>query len=289
MRRGRLRQLCPARDAARTPIESGTDAILTLGTTGKSATMTDEENNEVVKLVVEHAAGHVPAIAGSGPTARHAGAQEPHVLKLNADAPLIISPYCNKSNEEDIYQCLVHTASAVDIPCIIYNIPGRTAAASARPTWSVWPPTPTSCACSRGQGATVATGAVCVEDVPAGAVVTGVSAKVIKQANESPRTRPSSTRLQPVSEAPRPPCCRQPGPCAIRAQDGSGRRMRPDPLFACFAGGVAVATRFTGLLFLFAQPFAKAMLDSLSSPFVTVTASEWPNFSRRVVSAVPSR
>ena len=47
-------------------IESGTDAILTLGTTGKSATMTDEENNEVVKLVVEHVAGHVPAIAGSG-------------------------------------------------------------------------------------------------------------------------------------------------------------------------------------------------------------------------------
>ncbi|MBS5034197.1 MAG: dihydrodipicolinate synthase family protein [Collinsella sp.] len=45
---------------------------------------------------------------------------------MNADAPLIISPYCNKSNEEDIYQCLVHTASAVDIPCIIYNIPGRT-------------------------------------------------------------------------------------------------------------------------------------------------------------------
>lgn len=108
-------------------VENGTDAILTLGTTGESATMTDEEDNSVVKFVVDHIAGRIPVIAGSG--SNSTAAQTAKSLKyqeFGADALLIISPYYNKSNEEGIYQHLKQTADAVDIPCILYNIPGRT-------------------------------------------------------------------------------------------------------------------------------------------------------------------
>lgn len=108
-------------------IENGTDAILTLGTTGESATMTDEEDNSVVEFVVNHVAGRVPVIAGSGSNCTAAQtAKSLTYQKLGADAVLIISPYYNKSNEEGIYQHLKHTADAVDIPCVLYNIPGRT-------------------------------------------------------------------------------------------------------------------------------------------------------------------
>lgn len=108
-------------------VENGTDAILTLGTTGESATMTDEEDNSVVKFVVDHIAGRIPVIAGSG--SNSTAAQTAKSLKyqeFGADALLIISPYYNKSNEEGTYQHLKQTADAVDIPCILYNIPGRT-------------------------------------------------------------------------------------------------------------------------------------------------------------------
>ena len=107
-------------------VENGTDAILTLGTTGESATMTDEEDNSVVKFVVDHVAGRVPVIAGSGSNCTAVQtAKSLTYQKLGADAVLIISPYYNKSNEEGIYQHLKHTADATDIPCILYNIPGR--------------------------------------------------------------------------------------------------------------------------------------------------------------------
>ena len=108
-------------------VKNGTDAILTLGTTGESATMTDEEDNAVVDFVVCHVAGRIPVIAGSGSNCTAAQtAKSLSYQSLGADAVLIISPYYNKSNEEGIYQHLVHTANAVDIPCMLYNIPGRT-------------------------------------------------------------------------------------------------------------------------------------------------------------------
>ena len=108
-------------------IENGTDAILTLGTTGESATMTDEEDCEVVKFVVDHVAGRVPVIAGSGSNCTATQTRKSlDYQRLGADGLLIISPYYNKSNEGGIYHHLKHTADAVDIPCIIYNIPGRT-------------------------------------------------------------------------------------------------------------------------------------------------------------------
>ena len=108
-------------------VKSGTDAILTLGTTGESATMTDEEDNEVVEFVVRQVAGRIPVIAGSGSNCTATQTRKSLTYqKLGVDALLIISPYYNKSNEEGIYQHLKHTADAVDIPVILYNIPGRT-------------------------------------------------------------------------------------------------------------------------------------------------------------------
>lgn len=111
-------------------IENGTDAILALGTTGESATMTDEEDCEVLKFVVDHVAGRVPVIAGSGSNSTATQTRKSlEYQKLGADGLLIITPYYNKSNEEGIYQHFKQTADACDIPSILYNIPGRTGCA----------------------------------------------------------------------------------------------------------------------------------------------------------------
>lgn len=111
-------------------IENGTDAILALGTTGESATMTDEEDCAVLKFVVDHTAGRVPVIAGSGSNCTAAQTEKSLAYqKLGADGLLIITPYYNKSNEEGIYQHFKNTADTCDIPSILYNIPGRTGCA----------------------------------------------------------------------------------------------------------------------------------------------------------------
>lgn len=111
-------------------IENDTDAILALGTTGESATMTDEEDCSVLKFVVDHVAGRIPVIAGSGSNSTATQTRKSlEYQKLGADGLLIITPYYNKSNEEGIYQHFKQTADACDIPSILYNIPGRTGCA----------------------------------------------------------------------------------------------------------------------------------------------------------------
>lgn len=108
-------------------LESGTDAILTLGTTGESSTMSHEEDDEVCRAVVERVAGRVPVIAGSGSNSTQTMLEKSlSFQKLGADGLLIITPYYNKSNEEGIYQHFKTVMDAVDIPCILYNVPGRT-------------------------------------------------------------------------------------------------------------------------------------------------------------------
>ena len=108
-------------------VEQGTSGILALGTTGESTTMTAEEDAAVVKFVVDHVAGRVPVIAGSGSNSTATSIYKSQTFeKLGADALLIITPYYNKSSEEGIYQHLKAAADSVDIPCIMYNIPGRT-------------------------------------------------------------------------------------------------------------------------------------------------------------------
>lgn len=108
-------------------LANGTDAILTLGTTGESSTMTDEEDDAVCAFVVERVAGRVPVIAGSGSNSTATMLAKSHSYeRLGADGLLIITPYYNKANEEGIYRHLATVADAVDVPCILYNIPGRT-------------------------------------------------------------------------------------------------------------------------------------------------------------------
>lgn len=108
-------------------LANGTDGILVLGTTGESATMTDAEDLAVAECVVQRVAGRVPVIGGSGSNCTGESLRKSLELqKLGVDGLLVISPYYNKSNEEGIYQHLKHTADATDIPCILYNIPGRT-------------------------------------------------------------------------------------------------------------------------------------------------------------------
>ena len=108
-------------------LENSTDGILTLGTTGESSTMTHEEDAAVVSAVVERVAGRVPVIAGSGSNSTQTMLEKSlQYQELGADGLLIITPYYNKGNEEGIYRHLATVADAVDIPCIVYNIPGRT-------------------------------------------------------------------------------------------------------------------------------------------------------------------
>ena len=108
-------------------LENGTDAILTLGTTGESSTMSHEEDDEVCRCVVQRVAGRVPVIAGSGSNSTETMLEKSlSFQKLGADGLLIITPYYNKSNEEGIYRHFTTVLDAVDVPCILYNVPGRT-------------------------------------------------------------------------------------------------------------------------------------------------------------------
>ena len=108
-------------------IENKTDAILVLGTTGESSTMTHEEDEAVCKFTVDKVAGRVPVIAGSGSNCTQTMIEKSVAYeKLGADGLHIISPYYNKTNDEGMYQHFKMVADAVNIPCIIYNVPGRT-------------------------------------------------------------------------------------------------------------------------------------------------------------------
>ena len=108
-------------------LQNHTDGLLILGTTGESSTMTHEEDNAVVQAVVKQVGGRIPVIAGSGSNCTQTMVEKSLAYQeLGADGLLIITPYYNKSNEEGIYQHLKKVADAVDIPCILYNIPGRT-------------------------------------------------------------------------------------------------------------------------------------------------------------------
>ena len=108
-------------------IENGTDAILALGTTGESSTMTHEEDDAVLQTVIAAAAGRVPVIAGTGSNATQTMLEKSlRAQELGADGLLLITPYYNKGNAEGICRHFAAVADAVSIPCILYNVPGRT-------------------------------------------------------------------------------------------------------------------------------------------------------------------
>ncbi|MBF6649234.1 4-hydroxy-tetrahydrodipicolinate synthase [Methylobacter sp. BlB1] len=109
-------------------IEQGTDAIVAVGTTGESATLDEDEHCEVIKLVVDYAGGRIPVIAGTGANATtEAIALTRRAKEAGADACLLVTPYYNKPTQEGLYLHHKAIAEAVDIPQILYNVPGRTA------------------------------------------------------------------------------------------------------------------------------------------------------------------
>ena len=108
-------------------IANGTHGIVPCGTTGESATLSHEEHERVVALTVEVVNRRVPVIAGTGSNATdEAIAFTAHAKRAGADGALLITPYYNKPTQEGLYQHYAAVARAVDLPLILYNIPGRT-------------------------------------------------------------------------------------------------------------------------------------------------------------------
>jgi len=109
-------------------IERGTDGIVPCGTTGESATLTHDEHCRVIDIVIDQTKKRVPVIAGSGSNSTHETVYlTEHAKKAGADGALIITPYYNKPTQEGLYQHFKYVAERVDIPIVMYNVPGRTA------------------------------------------------------------------------------------------------------------------------------------------------------------------
>jgi 4-hydroxy-tetrahydrodipicolinate synthase len=110
-------------------IAEGTNAIVSVGTTGESPTVTPEEHGELIRVAVEAAKRRVPVIAGTGgnSTAEAIELTE-HARKVGADATLQVVPYYNKPTQEGLYRHFRAIAERVDLPVILYNVPGRTVA-----------------------------------------------------------------------------------------------------------------------------------------------------------------
>ena len=109
-------------------IKEGTDGLVPCGTTGESPTLSHAEHMRVVELCVEAAGGRVPVIAGAGSNSTdEAIALTKHAKKAGAAAALIVTPYYNKPTQEGLYLHYKAIAEAVDLPILIYNIPGRSA------------------------------------------------------------------------------------------------------------------------------------------------------------------
>jgi 4-hydroxy-tetrahydrodipicolinate synthase len=110
-------------------IDEGTDGIVVVGTTGESPTVDFEEHTLLIKTAIEQAAGRVPVIAGTGANStREAIELQAFAKKAGADQCLSVVPYYNKPTQEGLYRHFKAVAEAVDIPMILYNVPGRTVA-----------------------------------------------------------------------------------------------------------------------------------------------------------------
>ena len=108
-------------------IDNGTDAIVICGTTGESPTMTDEEHTACIRYAVKKTAGRVPVIAGTGSNdTRYAIWLSRQAQADGADALLLVTPYYNKTSQAGLIAHYTAIADAVDLPCILYNVPSRT-------------------------------------------------------------------------------------------------------------------------------------------------------------------
>jgi 4-hydroxy-tetrahydrodipicolinate synthase len=116
-------------------IQEGTDGIVVVGTTGESPTVNVDEHNLLIKTVVEHAKGRVPVIAGTGANSTAEAIElTQYAREVGAVASLSVAPYYNKPTQEGMYRHYRAIAEAVDLPIILYNVPGRTVADIANDT-----------------------------------------------------------------------------------------------------------------------------------------------------------
>jgi 4-hydroxy-tetrahydrodipicolinate synthase len=110
-------------------VQEGTDALVVVGTTGESPTASMEEHAELIRVAVEHAAGRIPVIAGVGANSTDEAIHlTRHAKTVGAQAGLSVVPYYNKPSQEGLYRHFRAVAEAVDLPTILYNVPGRTVA-----------------------------------------------------------------------------------------------------------------------------------------------------------------
>ncbi|WP_425258123.1 4-hydroxy-tetrahydrodipicolinate synthase [Rubrivivax sp. RP6-9] len=110
-------------------IAEGTDCIGVVGTTGESPTVSVQEHCEIIRVAVEHAKGRVPIMAGAGGNATAEAIElSKYAKQVGADCTLQVVPYYNKPSQEGIYRHFKAIAEAVDIPVVLYNVPGRTVA-----------------------------------------------------------------------------------------------------------------------------------------------------------------
>ena len=110
-------------------IAQGTDCIGVVGTTGESPTVSVDEHCEIIRVSVAHAKGRVPIMAGTGGNSTREAIELSRFAKeVGADCTLSVVPYYNKPSQEGIYQHFKAIAEAVDIPMVLYNVPGRTVA-----------------------------------------------------------------------------------------------------------------------------------------------------------------
>ena len=110
-------------------LDSGTDGIVPVGTTGESPTLTNEEHKKVIERVVDAVDGDVPVIAGTGSNSTAEAIElTEHARRIGADASLQVTPYYNKPTQEGFYQHFKMIAEEVNLPVVLYNIPGRSAA-----------------------------------------------------------------------------------------------------------------------------------------------------------------
>ena len=110
-------------------IESGTSAIVAVGTTGESPTVSVEEHAQLIRVAAEHCRGRVPVIAGTGANStREAIELTRHAFEVGVDASLQVAPYYNKPSQEGMFRHFTTVAQEGGLPVILYNVPGRTVA-----------------------------------------------------------------------------------------------------------------------------------------------------------------
>jgi 4-hydroxy-tetrahydrodipicolinate synthase len=116
-------------------VKSGTDVIVPCGTTGESATLSHEEHHRVVEFTVKTVNKRIPVIAGAGSNSTSETLElTTYAKKAGADGVLLITPYYNKPTQEGLFQHFKKVAESVDIPVILYNVPGRTSVNMLPPT-----------------------------------------------------------------------------------------------------------------------------------------------------------